>query len=185
MNDEFLPQVSPEDQTVSDVLQSSAQSIQVNSHFQSNLEARLKEAHPEHGQPKKRGLHIRIIPAIGWAILAIGAFLVLNWTPRALVPNRQPAAGKTAFPTIATEQTAIPNAVSAATPAPSGDEYDWRGTKLYLNAVLPDTPEQTSIFLAQPEQPATLDSVRTLGRTIRNEWECIRNTFRNEQQRDT
>ena len=78
MNDEFLSQVSPEDQAVSDILQSSAQSIQVNSHFQSNLEARLKDAHSKHGQPEKRGLHIKIIPAIGWAILAIGAFLILN-----------------------------------------------------------------------------------------------------------
>jgi LysM repeat protein len=162
MNNEFLGQLSPEDQTVSDVLQSSAQSLQINSHFQSNLEARLKGAHLENNQSEKQGLHIRIIPAIGWAILAIGAFLVLNWALRALVPNRQPAAGNTAVPTIATQQTAIPNAVSAATPAPSGDEYDWRGIKLYLNAALPDVPDQASVFLVQPEEPATLDSVRAL-----------------------
>ena len=162
MNNEFLLQLSPEDQTVSDVLQSSAQSIQVNPHFQSSLEARLKGAHPGNNQPEKRGLHIKIIPAIGWAILAIGAFLILNWALRALVPNHQPAAGKTAIPTVATEQAAIPNVVSAATPVPTGAEYDWRGTKLYLNAILPDAPEQASVFLAQPEQPATLDSVRAL-----------------------
>jgi LysM repeat protein len=162
MNNDFLGQLSPEDQTVSDVLQSSTQSIQVNSHFQSSLEARLKGAHLENSQSEKQGLHIRIIPAIGWAILAIGAFLVLNWALRALVPNRQPAAGNTAVPTIATKQTATPNAISPATPAPSGNEYDWRGTKLYLNAALPDTPEQASIFLVQSEQPATLDSVRAL-----------------------
>ena len=41
MNDEFLLQLSPEDQAVSDVLQASAQSLQVNSHFQSSLEARM------------------------------------------------------------------------------------------------------------------------------------------------
>jgi murein DD-endopeptidase MepM/ murein hydrolase activator NlpD len=162
MNNEILGQLSPEDQTVLDVLQASAQSIQVNSHFQSSLEARLKQAHPENNQSEKRGLHIRIIPAIGWALLAIGAFLVLNWALRALVPNRQPAAGNTVVPTIATEQTAIPNAVSAATPVPSGDEYDWRGTKLYLDAALPDAPTQVGLYEAQLDRHATLDSTRAL-----------------------
>jgi LysM repeat protein len=99
MNKEFLSQLSPEDQSVSEVMQSQAQSIRVNPQFQSNLEARLKQAHPENKQPE-RSTGIKILPAIGWAILAIGAFLILNWAVSSLVPDRQPAANGTPDPEI-------------------------------------------------------------------------------------
>ena len=183
MNNEFLLQLSPEDQTISDVLQSSAQSIQVNPHFQSSLEARLKGAHPGNNQPEKRGLHIKIIPAIGWAILAIGAFLILNWALRALVPNHQPAAGKTAIPTVATEQAAIPNVVSAATPVPTSAEYDWRGTKLYLNADIARYSRAGKRLPGPTRTTSHSGFSARIGRTIRNEREYIRDALRNRQQR--
>src|SRR3990172_6245215 len=94
MNDTFFRQLSPEDQVVSDALQSGAQSIQVNPLFQLSLEASLKQAHPANKQPAQ-GSQIKILLAIGWAILAIGAFVILNWAVRSLVPSRQPAANGT------------------------------------------------------------------------------------------
>ena len=160
MNDEFLRQLPPEDQSVSEILGSKAQSIQVNPQFQSNLEARLKQAHPANKQPEQ-GWQIKILPAIGWAILAIGAFLILNWAVRSLVPSRQPAAGETAIPT-STEQAFFSNPVSEATPLPLGEEYDWRGTTLYLGTQLPEVPTEASVYELQPEQPANIESARAL-----------------------
>jgi len=160
MNDEFLRQLPPEDQSVSEILGSKAQSIQVNPQFQSNLEARLKQAHPANKQPEQ-GWQIKILPAIGWAILAIGAFLILNWAVRSLVPSRQPAAGETAIPT-STEQAFFSNPVSEATPLPLGEEYDWRGTTLYLGTQLPEIPTEASVYELQPEQPANIESARAL-----------------------
>lgn len=156
----FLSQLTPEDQTVSDILQSNAQSIQVTPQFQSNLEARLKQAHPANKQPSQDS-RIKILPAIGWAILAISAFLVLNWAIRALIPNLQPAAGETAIPT-ATEVSSFPNPAIEATPLPAGNGYDWRGMTLYLDAVLPENPAEANVYQLQPEQPASLESVRAL-----------------------
>ena len=156
----FLSQLPPEDQTVSDILQSNAQSIQVTPQFQSNLEARLKQAHLENKQPSQDS-RIKILPAIGWAILAIGAFLVLNWAIRGLIPNLQPAAGETAIPT-STEVSSFPDPAIEATPLPAGDGYDWRGMTLYLDAVLPENPAEANVYQLQPEQPASPESVRAL-----------------------
>jgi LysM repeat protein len=160
MNKEFLNQLPAEDQPVSDILQSKAQSIQVNPQFQTNLEARLKQAHPANKQPGQ-GLQIKILPAIGWAILAIGAFLILNWAVRSLVPSRQPAAGETAIPT-STEQTFFSNPVSEATPLSLGEEYDWRGTTLYLGTQLPEVPMEAIVYELLPQQPASIESARAL-----------------------
>lgn len=94
MNEEFSRQLPPEDRAVTEVLQTQAQSIQVNPAFQARLEAELKQRHPANKQPDRR-MHIKILPALGWALLAIAAFLVLNWAVRSLVPDRQPAVNGT------------------------------------------------------------------------------------------
>jgi WD40 repeat protein len=94
MNDEFLSEISPEDRAMSDALQSGAQALQVNTDFQSRLETSLKQAHPAN-KGVEESTRIRILPAIGWAIVALGALLILNWAVRSLVPNMQPAANGT------------------------------------------------------------------------------------------
>jgi LysM repeat protein len=161
MNKEFLGQLPPQDRTVSDVLEAQSNSIQVNPQFQSNLEARLKQAHSANKQPGK-GVRTRILPAIGWAILIIGAILLLNWAVRSLAPDLQPAAGKTAVPTVTTVQTIMPSNESAATPIPPADGYDWRGTTLYLGAALPESPSEARVYQLQPDQQATIESARAL-----------------------
>ena len=97
MTNDFLHQLPHEDQSVSDILSSKAQSIRVNPQFQADLEARLKEAHPENKQPQQ-GFRFKILPTVGWAVVAIAAFLILNWAVRSLVPDMQPAADGTPLP---------------------------------------------------------------------------------------
>jgi hypothetical protein len=77
MNDEFLSEISPEDRAMSDALQSGAQALQVNTDFQSRLETSLKQAHPAN-KGVEESTRIRILPAIGWAIVALGALLILK-----------------------------------------------------------------------------------------------------------
>ncbi|MBN1449659.1 MAG: LysM peptidoglycan-binding domain-containing protein [Anaerolineales bacterium] len=166
MNDELLRQLPPEDQSVSDLLQSGAGSIQVNPLFQSSLEASLKQAHPENKQPEQSS-QFKIIPAIGWAILVIGAVLILNWAVRSLAPNYQPAAGETGVPTISPVQPPVPNPESEATPVPPGDGYERHGTTLYLSAALPEEPAEANVYQLEPEQPATLESARALAGQLR------------------
>jgi LysM repeat protein len=48
------------------------------------------------------------------------------------------------------------------TPTPSGEAYDWRGIKLYLNAPLPDAPAEANVYQVQPAQPTTLESTVAL-----------------------
>ena len=168
MNDESLRQLSPEDQNLSETLQSGAESVQINPHFQTNLESQLKQSHPANKQPK--GARIKILPALGWAIVIIGAFLILDWAVRSLAPAPQPAADGTPNPNVQFEST--PTAETSAapelpiesetTPTPSGTEYAWRGTKLYLDAPLPGMPVEANLYQLSPEQPATAESARAL-----------------------
>ncbi len=167
MNNPVFNQLPPEDQRISDALQSKAQSIRINPQFESILEARLKQAHRAIEPPAPK---FKILPALGWAILAIGAFLVLNWAVRSLAPAPQPAANGTPNrdvpfeSTLAAETSAAPEPPieSEATPTSNGTEYDWRGIKLYLNALLPSQPAEANLYQLSPEQPATLESVRVL-----------------------
>ncbi len=48
--------------------------------------------------------------------------------------------------------------IHGTVPTPQGDSYNWNGTALYLNAPLPNTPSEAFVFIAQPDQPATLAS---------------------------
>lgn len=91
MNNELLSQLSPEDQVVSEALQSKAQSIQIDTLFQASLEAQLKQAHTNQTL-SAQGPRFKLLPALGWAIVAIGALFLLNWTVRSLAPDLQPAA---------------------------------------------------------------------------------------------
>ncbi len=162
MNDELRHQLPPDDQAMSDILQSSAQSIHINPVFQSNLEVKLKQAHPANKKPE-HGWRIKLVPAIGWAILIVGAVLLLNWAVRSLAPNQQPAAGKTAFPSISSEQVPAPNPVGFATPTPRNNEgYEWHGTTLYLAAPLPEGPVAANVYQLRPEQPASIETARAL-----------------------
>ena len=160
MNKEFLSQIPSDEQPVAHKLLSLAEDIQVSPAFQTKLETQLRETHNEAHKPI-HNWQTKILPSLGWAILIVGAVLLLNWALRSLVPKPIPAANGTPNPSLPTESHPAP-VIEESVPTPSGTEYDWRGIKLYLNAALPATPAEVGLYQAQPEQPATPDSARAL-----------------------
>lgn len=97
MNKDLLNQIPADEQPVASKLHSIAEDMNVSPTFERELEAQLMEAYKTKTQPVQ-GWHIKIIPALGWAILAICAVFLLNWTIRSLVPNTPTAAGRTPNP---------------------------------------------------------------------------------------
>ncbi len=146
--------LSPEDHRLAERLEALAQGLTPDASFERKLEKQLMNTSPE---PKAKGFLAQVLPTLGWAGALVALALVLSWAIRTLTPNPpQPAAGDT--------PTAIPT-TEASTPTPivaSATVYDWRGTPLTLNAPLPDSPAEVSIYNYQPEQRATLESARAL-----------------------
>ena len=160
MNKDFLNQLPTDEQPVAKKLQSVADNIQVPSPFQVTLESQLRETHNAKMTPA-RGWQTKILPSLGWTILIIGAVFVLNWAIRSLMPQLVPATEGTPKPELPTESAPAPVTEKVA-PTPSGEEYDWRGMKLYLDASLPPAPAQVGLYEAQADRHATLDSARAL-----------------------
>jgi LysM repeat protein len=48
------------------------------------------------------------------------------------------------------------------TPTPDNGSYDWRGTRLYFTASLPDSQTEAEVYLWKADKPATLDDARAL-----------------------
>ena len=160
MNKDFLNQIPAEEQPVAKKLQSLAEDIQVNPSFRAKLETQLQETH--NGKTISiRGWQTKILPSLGWAILIVGAVLLLNWALRSLAPEPVPATNGTPNLSQPTESHPAP-VIEDATPTPTGIEYDWRGMKLYLDASMPTTPAQVGLYEAQLDRHATLDSARAL-----------------------
>ena len=63
-------------------------------------------------------------------------------------------------PTVITTPNVVTN--GTATPIAHSEGYDWRGTKLYLNAPLPEAPAEANMYLLKSDQPATADEARAL-----------------------
>ena len=60
----------------------------------------------------------------------------------------------------------IPNEFT--TPAPDGEGYDWRGTKLYLAQPLPELPAEANVYLLKEDRHATVDEARALAQRFRD-----------------
>ena len=102
MNKDLLNQIPADEQPVASKLDSIAEDMQLSPTFQWELETQLMDAAKTKTQPG-RGWHTKIIPAVGWAILALGAVFLLNWTIRSLAPDSPPAEGGTSDPEISFE----------------------------------------------------------------------------------
>ena len=157
MTKEFFDQLPPKDQPVVSLLESTAQSIQVNPQFKNELEVKMKAAHIKKAQVES--FRDKFLPALGWALAAIGALILLNWAIRSLTNVPQPAANGTRIPQAAPTEL---DTTGEATPAPVGEAYERYGNPLYLAAPLPDTPVEANLYALQPEQPATIESARAL-----------------------
>ncbi len=160
MNKDFLNHIPADEQPVAKKLKLVAENIQTQTSFQAKLESQLKEKHMGKIM-SARGWQTKILPSLGWAILIVGAVFLLNWAVRSLLPKQVPATNGTPNPEVPTES--VPTPINEeVVPTPSGEEYDWRGIKLYLDSSMPAAPAQVGLYEAQPDRHATLDSVRAL-----------------------
>lgn len=153
MNDKFKNKLKPEDETIAQKLDRVANQTNINAQFASELEERLRITH----QPKATRFASsfkQVSPALLWVGLVILLGLVLNWSIKTLVPAPQPAANNTPTPEVTVDES--------ATPAPESGGYDWRGTKLYLAAPLPESPRETNVYVLKPDQHITVEEARAL-----------------------
>jgi len=157
MNKEYLDQTPPENQNMANLLDTTAQAIQVHPTFQNELEAKVRASF--NSKSKTNSFKTKLIPALGWTFAAISAIVLLNWALRSLTNTPQPAANGTTTP-LATPTKPI--TTDRATPLPIGEAYERFGNPLYLAAELPDTPVEANIYSLQPENPATVESARAL-----------------------
>ncbi|MCA2002235.1 MAG: hypothetical protein LDL51_10260, partial [Chloroflexi bacterium] len=134
-----------------ETLKSIARQANPSPSFTNELEKKLMNAH----KPEKTGFFSfgQIASTAGWAIGLAALTLAFIWVIRSIAPQPkpQPAAGDTPAP----QET-------RAAPTPSGAAYKRYGQTLYLQAELPASPTEASVYNYLPEQPATLESARAL-----------------------
>ena len=102
MNKDLLNQLPADEQPVASKLDSIAEDMQPSQTFQLELETQLMDAAKTKMRPGQ-GWHTKIIPSVGWAILALGVVFLLNWTIRSLAPDSPPATGEASEPEISFE----------------------------------------------------------------------------------
>ena len=102
MNKDLIQQLPADEQPVASKLSSVAEDMQVPPSFQSDLETQLMEKAKTQSQPAQHWF-TKIMPALGWAVLAVAAIFLLNWTIRSMAPNLPPAAGETSLPAASFE----------------------------------------------------------------------------------
>lgn len=104
MNKDLLNQIPDDEQPVASKLASVVENMKLSPTFQWELETQLMEKYPTQTRRLRSAWYINIIPAIGWALLAIAAVFLLNWSMRSLIPDLQPAAGETTAPEMSFEE---------------------------------------------------------------------------------
>jgi Tol biopolymer transport system component len=105
MNNGLLNQIPADEQPVASQLAALVEDMQLSQTFEWELENQLMEKYQTKTGPLQPAWYTRIIPSLGWAIAALGAVLLLNWTLRSLVPGLQPAAGETPMPAMSFEES--------------------------------------------------------------------------------
>ncbi len=105
MTKELIQQLPADEQPMASKLNSLADDMQLSQSFQWDLETQLMEKAKTQTRPAQ-GWFSRIVPALGWAVLAAGIIFLLNWTVRSMVPEITPAAGQTTLP-VASFETSV------------------------------------------------------------------------------
>src|SRR5690349_21138940 len=164
MNEQFPNQMNSDDEKIAQKLSQVAEQTQANRQFAADLEEKLRSTH----KPVRSGLVFglsQISPAIRWAALLILLAVALSWSIRTLIPAPQPASNATPVAPIIETPTPAPAVLPDEKSTPSTEDrgYDWRGTKLYLSASLPQSPADAKIYVAKDELPATTTIVNQLG----------------------
>ncbi len=144
-----MDNILPEDDATFEALQALADKVNPNPQFKSALEADLKSSHRPRASFHSTRRDVLQFAGLAVALTALAFFL--NWAFHSVAP----------IPLVGGSGTATP-VTEKAMPTPTGQEYDYNGTKLYLNAPLPDAPSEANIYTARPDQPATIESARAL-----------------------
>jgi hypothetical protein len=89
MNKDLLNQIPAEEQPIASALFSMREDMQVSPTFEWDLETQLMNTAKKKTQPAQSRT-TKIIPALGWAVLAISIVYLLNSTIRSLGASGQP-----------------------------------------------------------------------------------------------
>lgn len=151
--------IMPENDALFRSLQALAEDVAPDAQFKFDLAEKLKAAH----QPRA-SFHVSrrdVVQFAGLALALAALAVFLSWAIRSLLPTRVPAGYETSTPSPA---LATPTRILSGqgTPVPQGQGYPYSGTTLYLNADLPSLPTKANVYLALPDQHATLESARAL-----------------------
>ena len=102
MNKDLLNQIPADEQPVASTLFSVGEEMQVPPTFEWELETQLMNAAKKKSRPDQ-GWTTKIIPALGWAVLAISAIYLINSTISSLGTNQPAAATEAPNPVISFE----------------------------------------------------------------------------------
>lgn len=86
MNKDLLNQLPADEQLVASKLTSVAEDMQLSSGFQWELETQLMDTAKKQTS-SRQGWYPKALPSLGWAVLAIFAVFLLDWTIRSLATN--------------------------------------------------------------------------------------------------
>ena len=103
MNKDLLNQLPVDQQPIAAKLNSLVEDMQLSPTFQWELENQLLDTAKKKVQPS-RAWRTKIIRALAWVVLALGAVYLLNWTMRSLASDSSPAAAETSQPQISFEE---------------------------------------------------------------------------------
>ena len=140
MNKDFLNSLPADDQPVASKLNSLIGDLQLSPAFQSELEAKLMDAAQKKTKPAPKW-HAKILPAMAWTALAVGAVLLLNWTMRSLA-SPAPASAVTPDPIPSFEENIRQGKVCAG-PLAVGHGFAVFLTNDGKTGFLPLDPEKT------------------------------------------
>ena len=102
MNEDMLNHLPAEEQPIASKLDDVADDMKLSPSFQWQLENQLIDAHQTKSQPSQ-SWQMKIIPVLGWVVVAIGAIVLLNWGIRSQTPDVSPAAAETSGPEMSFE----------------------------------------------------------------------------------
>jgi Tol biopolymer transport system component len=102
MNKDFLNSLPADEQPAASKLNSLIDDLQLSPSFQRELEIKLMDVAQKKTRPA-RNWQVKILPAAAWALAAIGALLLLNWTIRSLA-SPAPAVAVTPVPAPSFEE---------------------------------------------------------------------------------
>ncbi len=151
--------LDPELKSTAQALEEAASRIVPDPAFTSGLEHRLAASYPAM-EVRSMPFARKLVPALLIVLATAALIVVVEWMIRSLAPQPVPALRGTPVPSGVAPLELTPT--SQPTPVKSSTSYDWRGVSLSVAAALPDAPDQTDIYLGQPDAHATLEDAAAL-----------------------